>query len=107
MAEQGKVVVRTATLELTTTKLTKNILRQMPRVSYDTVRKLLKKPDDPAKEQFSDDIVVGWIHGSVFGDPHDRWLLLKTGDNEYGLLNVLSGTIEHFKEQGMKQIYVV
>lgn len=97
------VKVHTAELTLTTVKLTPKILKQLPRLGYDQMRTLLK-PDRGPGEFFQDGVVVGWIHGSVFGGDSDykRFLLLKTGDG-YGLYDVMESTIQRC---GAKQIFV-
>lgn len=98
------VKVRTAELTLTTVKLTPKILKQIPRLGYEQMKPLLKDWSGNA-EHFHEGVLVGWIHGSVFGagQDHETYLLLRTGEGEYGLYNVMRSTIDRV---GAKQIFV-
>ena len=98
------VKVRTGLVELTTVKLTPKILKQIPRLQYEQMRPLLHDRTGAA-EAFKEGVLVGWIHGTaISGNSYERFLLLKTGEGEYGLYNAMPSTVERVKA---KQIYVV
>jgi hypothetical protein len=53
--------------------------------------------------EFLRDYTVGWIHGAVLGDEHDRYLLVKTEPGQYVLYrNPVTQTLQKFK-----QVFVV
>jgi hypothetical protein len=92
-----EVTVRTQTVELRATKLTKSILKQMPCLDYDQMKPLLKADGNEKPE-----CVVGWVHGSVFGEDHETWLIFKIGEGLYGRYSMM----QHARKK-YPQIYIV
>jgi hypothetical protein len=73
------------------------VLRQIPELGYEQIKPLLK-----ADGNFQDSKIVGWVHGSVLGEDFKRWLIVKTGEGEYGRFDAMQSTIKNFS-----QIYVM
>lgn len=71
-----KVTIKTVQLELTTTKLTKNILLQMEELTYEQIKPVFQEPER----------VIGWVHGSVLKKDEDykTWLIVQNGEGSYG-----------------------
>ncbi len=94
MATQIKTT--TATLELTSMKLTRSLIKQMPRLSYQDLKGCLAW--DGATQSYKSDKVVGWLHGCVTGDDWKRWLLVQIDEGSYGLAEVMESSCKGFKQ---------
>jgi len=96
----AEVNVRQAVLDIITVKLSKKLIKQIRKLDWQYIqnnRATLLEGND-----FKADVVIGWIHGSaVDGDDWKKWLLICTGDHEYGLVDVMESTARKFK-----QIYI-
>jgi hypothetical protein len=97
MAATKDVTVKTVDLELRTVRLTKSVLKQIPELGFEQIKPLLR-----ADGNLQDGKVVGWVHGSVLGDDFKRWLIVRTGEGEYGRFDAMQSTVKAFP-----QIYVV
>jgi hypothetical protein len=91
-----EIKVNSATVELRTVKLTRALLKQMPRLTYREIGPLCEggslKPEH----------VVGWIHGSVLGDEWSRYALVAVRPGEYGVAELADHDTKKYK-----QIYIV
>lgn len=67
-----------------------------------TDEELARAKELAGKKSFSSylqEYVVGWVHGSVFGDEHDRYLLLQVEPGQYVLYrNPHFETVAKFKQ---------
>lgn len=90
------VIVSTGEVQLRTCKLTKSILKQMPEPT--DLNEFIRDTRD------RQDCFVGWMHGSVLGDDHVRWLIYKNLAGEYRRWNS-SPNSERIKKT--VQLYVI
>ena len=85
----AEIKVHGVELQLTTVKLSTKVLRQLPKIEFNEVRELFKA--DPA-------CVIGWIHGLALGDEWNRYLLIKRGEGDYGLVECMDATTKKYKQ---------
>lgn len=97
-----EVKVRTAEVTLTTVRLSRAVLKQMPELGYEEMKPLLMSGSTGPEEQLKAGAVVGWVHGSVLGDEWKRWLIINTGEGTYGRYDAMQGLANRYP-----QLYVV
>lgn len=98
----SEIDVQTTELTLTTVKLSTKILKQMPRLRYESVKHLLKDAEG-VKEEFKGGALIGWINGAGLGESSsETYLLLRISEGQYGLFNAMGSW-----RVKCKQIYVV
>jgi hypothetical protein len=71
--------VRTATLEITTAKLTTKLLKQMQIIEYRRLHDIQRN----AIEKKQPDPILGWVDGSVLGDQYMPWFIVNAGEGSY------------------------
>lgn len=89
----AEVTVKTTSLELRTVKLTKSIFKQLPIIGYHDMMALLKSQPD---------CVVGWVHGSVVGEDHKTFLIMRRSEGVYGTYEAM-----HPARENYPQVYIV
>lgn len=88
----AEIKVPTVKLELHSMKLTPKLWKQLPKMTYEEVKHILKGGDiDPA-------YVVGWVHGAAVGDEWNRYLLICLGEGLYGKFECMESTCKKFTQ---------
>lgn len=88
----AEINVATAELKLTTMKLTPKLWKQLPRLTYDDVKTIIK--DGEIDKAY----VVGWVHGAAVGDEWTKYLLIKLGEGLYGKFECMEGNTKKYTQ---------
>jgi len=91
------VKVTQATLEVRTLKLTKALLKQFRKLSFNGIPENWTENNEFKKEN-----CVGWFSGTVLGEEHSDFLLLTNNKGDYFVYNHVS----NYSRKNFKQIYL-
>lgn len=100
--------VKVAEISVKTVPLTVKLFKQLPEVSFDGIRHLLRRdtggvqpdamPGSTASQYF-----IGWVSGAAVGtESDDKWLIVKLDEAKYARFRAMPETVK-----GVQQIFIL